>query len=234
MRILFILILLPLQNWAQQNYLHNSYTLERMATQATNPSGIITTMPGAPPAVIGDVYLFKTFNLSAFELYDGKLVEGYLAKLDLSRNEFDLVTKQGVKVLKGNLVRSFIFIDSLTKAQTNFVNIKEWQGAEPLEGFFQFLVEGKMTLVRKSDVIFKKADFHPALNVGSRDHQYIQKSKVYYIRGKEYAEVPPKKNLMKIFADQQKEMNAYFNKSDINLSNEADIARLVAHYNSLF
>lgn len=234
MRILLILILLPLQNWAQQNYLHNSYTLERMATQATNPSGIITTMPGAPPAVSGDVYLYKTFNASAFELYDGKLLEGYLAKLDLSRNEFDVVTTQGVKVLKGNLVRSFIFIDSLTKAQFNFVNMKEWQGAEPLEGFFQILVEGEMTLVRKSDVIFKKADFHPALNVGSRDHQYIQKSKLYYIRGKEYVEVPPKKNLMKIFSDQQKEMNAYFNKSDINLSNEADIARLVAHYNSLF
>lgn len=221
-------------SFAQNSYLHNRYALERMGTQAANPNQIVTTMPAAPPGVQGDVYLYKTFNLSAFELYDGRIVEGFLTKLDLNRNEFDVITPQGIRVLKGNLVRSFIMIDSLTQAQINFVNIQEWKGEQPLAGFFELLAEGEMTLARKSDVIFKKADYHPALNVGSRDHKYIQKSQLYYILNQNYFVLPPKKNLMKIFGEQQKEMNAFLNKSDINLSKDADIARLVAHYNSLF
>lgn len=234
MRLLLVCLVAAFNISNGQNYLHNRYTLERMATQATNPNQIVTSMPAAPPDVKGDVYLNKTFNLSVFELYDGRVVEGFLTKLDLNRVEFDVITPQGLRVLKGNLVRSLIMIDSLSKAQSNFVNTQEWKGGEPLQGFFEILVEGEMTLARKSEVIFKKADFHPALNVGSRDHQYIRKDKLYYIKNKDFFEVPQKKDLMSIFNDRKKEMSSYLNRSTINLSRESDIARLVAYYNSLF
>lgn len=234
MRLLLVVLLATVSMARAQNYLHNRYTLERMGTQAANPNQIVTSMPPAPAEVQGDVYFNKTFNVSAFELYDGRIVEGFLTKLDLNRLEFDVVTPQGIRVLKGELIRSLIMIDSVTQAQSNFVNAKEWKGKDPVQGFFEVLAEGEMTLVRKSEVIFKKADFHPALSVGSRDHQYVRKDQLYYVRNNEFFQLPPKKNVMSIFGDRKKEMNAYLNKSSINLSRDSDIARLVAYYNTLF
>jgi len=217
---------------ATDSYLHNRYTLERIATTSPN-SGNIPTLPGAPPKVEGDVYLNKSFNLSVFQLYDDKILEGYIAKLDLKLNEFDIVTAQGIKVLKGKQVKSFIFVDSLTHLQSNYVNTREWKIAEdePIEGFFQILSEGELTLVKRSTVIFKKADFNAALNVGSKDHRYIKKESIYYISDKVATPMPTKKNILKLFGEREKEMNAYVVDKNLNLSKEHDLKRIFDYFN---
>lgn len=233
--LLFAGTILSISNCMAQvtnSYLHNRFKLEQIATNSPT-SGIIRTLPGAPAKVEGDVYLNKTYNLSAFQLYDDKILEGYVAKLDLELNEFDLVTAQGIKVLKGKQVKSFIFVDSLTRLQSNYVNTREWKiaGDEPIEGFFQILSEGELTLVKRSDVIFKKADFHPALNVGNKDHRYIKKESLYYIRDGVATPLPSKKNLLKLFGNREKEINNYAAEKSLRLTKEDDLKIIFNYYN---
>ncbi|MBL7871337.1 MAG: hypothetical protein JNM78_06985 [Cyclobacteriaceae bacterium] len=222
--------------WAQSNetYLHNRYTIERIGAIGST-SNAVPILPPAPPKTEGDVYLNKTFDVSVFELYDQRLVEGFVAKLDLRLNEFDLITPAGIKVLKGNLVKSFICIDSLTKRQLNFVNVKEWKAGDNSykEGFFEILAEGSITLVKLNELIFKKADFNPALNVGSQDNKYLKRHKFYYIADTMAMPLPNKKNVAKIFGKREMEMKAYMDQERTNVNNELDLIRLFNYHNGI-
>jgi hypothetical protein len=226
---------LSCQSQSNENYLHNRYTLDRIGTNSagTQTSGI--PLVSRPPAdVIGDVYLTKHYNASVFQLYNNdKIVEGYYSKLDLKQNEFDLVTPQGLRALKGSLVKSFLYVDSVTHFQNNFVNLKEWtyDKGSILDGFAEILSEGKIILVKRTELIFKKADFNPALNVGSKDHKYLKTPKLYYVAAGIIYELPRKKELPKIFNEREGEMRTYIEKQNLNLGSEKDMIKLFAYYN---
>ncbi|MBN8650124.1 MAG: hypothetical protein J0L67_01770 [Cytophagales bacterium] len=219
------------------NYIHNLYALERIGSnQGGGQTSSIPTMPGPPPGVKGDVYLNKNFNKVVFQLFDGdKIIEGFIAKLDLKQNEFDVLTSQGVKVLKGNLVKSFVFVDSLTHIQSNFVSTKEWHTvSSPLfEGFYEILLEGKLTLLKRTDLIVKQPDFHPALNVGSKDLRFIKSEKFYYLHSGKVFEIPSKRNLTKIFTSYEKEMQDYIADKNLSSTKQRDLALIFDYYNRI-
>lgn len=218
----------------QGDYLHNRYAIERMATTNGLQSGTIITMSGAEAGIKGDVYLNKHFNNVVFQLYDNdKIVEGYLAKLDLKKNEFDVMVPHGVKVLKGNLIKSFIFIDSLTRFQTNYVNLKEWKTPDERldEGFIEILAEGKLTLAKRTELIVKKPDFNPALNVGSKDYKFLKQEQLYYIADKTLIELPGKKNFIKIFMGDSKEIERFILSNNLSITKIADLIEIFNYYN---
>lgn len=216
------------------DYIHNQYTLERI-TQMT-PGGAnssIPTLPPAAPEVKGDVYLNESYSNAAFQLYDNdKLVEGLLSKLDLKKNEFDVMTSRGVGVLKGSLVRSFIFVDSATQYIHSYVNVKEWKTEEPTayEGFYEILVESDLTLIKRTELIFKKPDFNPALNVGSKDYRFIKKDHFYYLKDKSVLEIPSKRNFSKIFGDKQKDVERYMIDKDLSPNKDKDLIKIFDYY----
>jgi len=232
---LLLVICMGALGQANDSYMHKRYIVERIGSQAGDPNATIPTLPLAPPKVEGDAYLNRSYDLFVFQLYDGKILERYAAKLDLKLNEFDIITKQGIRVLKGNLVKSFIFFDSVTRVQSNYVNVKEWnfEGDKSFTGFFQILSEGDITLVKRNDVIFKKADFHPALNVGSKDHRYIKKEFLYYVQDGKVVELPAKRALIKIFGDKENELTEYVANNHLNLSKENDLVSLFNLYNKV-
>jgi hypothetical protein len=222
------------------NYLHNRYAVERLTTNSagTQSNSIPIMNTSAPPGVKGDVYLNKFFSPVVFQLYDGdKIVEGYLAKLDLKQNEFDIFTKDGVKALRGTLIKSFIMIDSLTKFQSNYVSTKEFktpEGASFPEGFFEILAEGKLTLLALTEITVKKPDFNPALNVGSKDYKIIKKEQLYYNAGSGIVELPTKKNFIKLFPDHQKEIDDYMAINNLSSSKMRDVVKTFEFYNEFF
>ncbi|MBN8578153.1 MAG: hypothetical protein J0L66_14505 [Cytophagales bacterium] len=225
------------QNQTSNNYLHQTYTLDRISTNSMgSQSSSIPLSAGPPPGVKGDVYLNKTFNRIVFQLYEeDKIVDGYTGKLDLRLNEFDVLTRQGIRVIKGNLVRSFIFVDSLSGIQTDYINLREWTTPDKvkLDGFGQVIVDGNLMLVRTTELIVRKPDFNPALNVGSKDYRFLKKDHFHYVKAGVLTEVPGKKNFPKIFGDKEKIMSEYITKNNLSISNEKELARIFDYYNRL-
>jgi hypothetical protein len=222
---------------ANSNYLHTRNVLERLSTRSFGiTSAGVPTLPMAAPEVKGDVYLTPTFNLSLFQLYDSdQLVEGFYAKLDIQKNEFDLMTKQGVRVLAGKKVKAFACLDSLTQKKSNFINAREWKWEQdvPLEGFLKILSDGQLLLVKRTEVIFRKADYNAALNVGSRDHKYLKKDHLYYISGDIIRKLPGKKDFTKIFGDRKEEMDKYIRTNQLNIHKESDLITLFNYFNGV-
>lgn len=220
------------------SYLHTRYTVERIASNASDmySGGIKTLGANTPPGTVGDVYLSGSYNISVFQLYDGdKLVEGYFSKLDLQNNEFDIITKAGVKVLKGNLVKSFIYDDSLTNIRHSFVNALEWKTTDEstLKGFFEILSPGSIILARYTELKFIKADYNAAKHIGSKDHRYVKKEHFYYVAKNVVSPLPKKKELFDIFGDKKVELQKFSDEQNINLKNSMGLERLFTYYNQL-
>ncbi len=215
------------------NFLHKRYTVERLSSMADLQSGSIQGLPSQPAGIIGDVYLTDQFQQASFILYkDKKSVNGYNSKYDIHRNEFNLITQQGMRVLNGDLVTSAVCLDSLTETPHYLFNGKEFKSSSgaPYSGFFELLSEGEMPLLKKTEVEFIKANFSPALNVGSKDHKYIKKHSFYFLR-EGVLQIVPKKKFFSIFGDKEKAIEEYA--KELKLRNEKDLTKIFDYFNSI-
>ena len=79
--------------------------------------------------VLGDAYLENKWQKSSILLGEQKLLEGYLTRYDIARNELEIKTTKGIKVLPAKLVKGFITIDSLTQSPKYFLNAAAFQAA---------------------------------------------------------------------------------------------------------
>lgn len=234
----FVLLLVATLTCKAQDgaYLHTRYSIDRLFTNT------IGNYSGAPlkignnitPGTEGHVYFSDQYNLSVFQLYDDqKLIEGVFSKLDLKNNEFDIQTKSGVKVLKGDRVKSFIYEDSVTTLRHNFVNAKEWKTREgtSLDGFFEVLSHGDVVLASYTELEFIPANYNVARDIGNKYHQYVKKVKHYYIKNSIVSELPKKKEFFEIFGEKKDAMQKYSEEHRLSIKSGSDLKKLFDYYN---
>ncbi|MFZ6011198.1 MAG: hypothetical protein ACOYXT_12700, partial [Bacteroidota bacterium] len=147
--ILYVFLALPcLALQAQPNsaiptYIRASNTLDRL-TSGLTASNILYGIPLPPGKIIGDTYLNKEWRKSTLMLYgNDKLIEGYLIRYDLFADEIEIKTPDGIRVLVGRKVKSFLQLDSATNLPSYFVNALDYKNEKgiPLSGFFEVLSE---------------------------------------------------------------------------------------------
>lgn len=204
--------------------------------QLASQSGIVPGIAAPPPEVLGDVYLHPDYRITTFQLYSNdKLVEGFPSRFDIRSNEFDLITQQGIRALRGDQVKSIVWVDSISKQPQYMVNGKEFlnEANIPYTGFFQIITEGNMMLLKKTELQVKDPDFHPALNVGSRDVRINKKSFLYYTDGKQALLWPGKKQGLKLFTSKADEINKFIKVNELDLGKEGHVSALINYYNSL-
>ncbi|MDL5048807.1 hypothetical protein QQ054_22600 [Oscillatoria amoena NRMC-F 0135] len=217
-----------------RTFMQNKYLLERMSSPDQLLSGTVQTLPPAAPEVLGDDLLNPQFQKATFLLNDSSLLEGLPVKYYITRNEFDVKTKAGLRSLKGDRVKSFVWIDSASKKPQVFINAREFKRPDGSQGvgFFQLITEGNVSLLKQTEVIFKEADYHEALNVGSRDHKLIKKLHYYYLINNTFSPLP-KKKLETIFPDHQPEVQKFIKINSIDLAREDHLQALFEYYNSI-
>lgn len=218
-----------------RHFMQNKYLLERMSNPEMLTTGSsVMTLPPAAPTVIGDDLLNPQFQKATFLLNDSSLLEGLPVKYYITRNEFDVKTKAGLRALKGDRVKSFVWIDSATKKPQVFINAREFKRHDGTSGigFFQLITEGKVGLLKQTEVLFKEADYHVALNVGSLDHKLIKKTRYYYLINNTFTELP-KKKLEFIFPDHRPDVQRFIKINALDLSREDHLQALFGYYNSL-
>lgn len=217
-----------------RNFMQNKYLLERMSNTDQLLMGTVQTLPPATPDVIGDDLLNSQFQKATFLLNDSSLLEGLPVKYYITRNEFDVKTKAGLRSLKGDRVKSFVWIDSATKRPQVFINAREFKRPDGTQGlgFLQLITEGKVGLLKQTEVIFKEANYHVALNVGNVDHKLIKKVHYHYLINNTFTPLP-KKKLESIFPDHQPEVQRFIKINTLDLGREDHLQALFDYYNSL-
>ena len=194
-------------------------------------------IPLPPAALVGDSYLSENWMLSSVMLYqDEKLLEGYLTRYDISEDMIQFKTKNGVKVINGASVKSLVWIDTLSKSKSYFINAKEYKDEEntQLSGFFEVLSDGRLPLFKKTGISIKKANYMVQFDVGSRD-DVIQKSENYfYEQGGTVYKVPStNKKVIQLFKGKEAEIKNFIQSNSLNISQQHHLQAVFEKYNLL-
>lgn len=187
--------------------------------------------------VVGDTYLDGRWKNTAILLYEkNKMIEGFLARYDIYLNELEIKVRDGIKVLKGDKVKSFVWLDSVNRAPDYFVNAKDLksEGNVALTGFFQVLTEGSVPLLKRTSFDVKKADYNIQFNVGSHDDKIVKKHDFYMLRGNQVIELPSaKKKMLPLFSDKADDIEKFMKDNDLSANKEEHLKIIFNHYNSL-
>ena len=185
--------------------------------------------------VVGDTYLDTVWRNANILLYDKeKLIEGYPVRYDIYLDELEIKGKNGIKVLAGNKVKSFVWMDSFTKVPVYFINGNAFRNEidVPFAGFLQVLTEGSVPLLKRTYIDIKKADYNIALNVGSQDEKILKKNKFYALMNDKLLELPgSRKKFISLFNGDSK-LEEFIRDNKLTTSNEDHLKAIFNHYNS--
>jgi len=209
-------------------------TLERL--QDLDGMGIADLLYGIPlpeGKVIGDSYLNSTAKIWSLLLYaPNKPLEGCRVRYDIQSDALEISARNGVRILTGSKVKSFVWIDEETGSPSYFVNGKEL--SKSFNGFFKVLVDGQRPLFERVDLDVKKADYNIQLNVGSLDDKILKKTKYYTSENGELIELPSsRRKLLHFFSDRDDEMALFMKDNNLTPKKGDELAIVFRHYNQL-
>jgi hypothetical protein len=215
-----------------------SSTLEKIFDYTGLDNGeILYGIPLPEGKVIGDTYLDTHWKNSNIMLYEKEqLIEGYPARYDIYLDELEVKGRNGVKVLAGAKVKSFVWADSSTRTPEYYINGKGFKNEDdvPFTGFFQVLSEGSIPLLKKTFIDIKKADYNIQFNVGSPDDKILKKDKFYALKENKLINVPAsRKKILTLFNDNTRVVEVFIKENNLTTSNEEDLKLIFEHYNAI-
>ncbi len=186
-----------------------------------------------PPEVKGDIYLTPYWNKATVMLFENdRVVEGLQVKYDAYNDELDIHINNSVRVLSGNKVKSFVWLDSVTQQLRFFHNALQFEeNGVKLVGFFEVLSDGPVPLLSLTRVTVNQPDYHMALNVGSRDVRIVKKTYYYYAMGNEVHRIGNGKVLQNAFAKHETEMKQFMKKYPVKINQPASLRAAFDYYN---
>lgn len=218
-----------------------SQNILRLLNERPNFSGgnMIFGIAPEPKTVEGHSFLDEKWNLATLLLYENeKLLEGYAIRYNISSHMFEVLAPNSNKAtsLPGRKVQNFVWLDSTYKVPRYFVNGKDFMDeGSPISGFFEVIVEGELTLVRRMVAVLKESNYNEALMVGNRNDEIIRRNIYYYLNGKEVTEIPRKrKDLFRIFGEKEEEMKDFASNNSLEIKEPSGLFQLFTHYNSHF
>jgi hypothetical protein len=210
-------------------------TLEDL-TQLT-PNEVLYGIPLPPKKLVGDSYLVAHWRKTNILLYTKEtLLEGYPVRYDLLRDELEVNSKSGIKVLEAKRVKSFVWLDSITMQPEYFINAGEYKNTDKgkLLGFFLIMVDGKLPLFKKTVATIKEADYNVQFSVGSRDDKIIKKDLLFYARDGVVCQLPKsRKKVFSVFGDKAKAMEEFVKTNSLDATDTGDLKKMFIHFNSL-
>lgn len=239
---IFISVLFSLYAFAQPNVVPNNIRAVNTLEKLYDPDGLgrsdmLYGIPQPEGKVVGDTYFSTQWKNSTILLYkDEKMIEGFPIRYDIRANEIEVKTQSGVKVVGGDKVKSFIWIDSASRVPSYFVNAKDFKDKDQikLSGFLQVVVDGPLPLLKLTTVYVKKADYSVQFDVGSRDDKILKKTELYFAKEGQVMELPSsKKKLLPLFGDKADAIGKLIQDQNLTPSRETDLVTIFSYYNSL-
>ncbi|MEQ8713254.1 MAG: hypothetical protein RIC80_09555 [Cyclobacteriaceae bacterium] len=212
------------------------HTMRDWSLKGTIVTGdIMRGLKPPPPEVIGDYYLhtdWKEGNVLLFQ--DNMTIEGYPLKYDIYNDLLEIETEEGVKVIEGYRVKSFVWRKNNGKP-TYFLSARNYRSeTEEISGFFEVLVDGEMPLFLKTNIRVKEPHYYEGIDVGSRDYEIVKDKEYYYASGRVVEALSRnKKGLLLAFADKEEEMASFFKQNKISFKDEGDLMESFMYYNKL-
>jgi hypothetical protein len=163
------------------------------------------------------------------------MLEGYSSRYEIDQDQFEIKVAGGIKLLNGKRVKSFVWLDSLTRSPHYFVNAKDFKSEDNsvVKGFFEVLTEGELTLLSKTDIVVKKPNYNERLDIGTRDARILKKTKFFFTdKGKIKELATNRKKLLPVFGEHATAMDEFIRKNSLSLNEPAHLKAIFENYNA--
>jgi hypothetical protein len=212
-----------------------SYSIDRFGDGIINE--MIYGIPLPAPKVVGDTYIDANWNKGRIFLYErDKFIDGYAIRYDLDRQELEVQTPQGVKVVPGTKIKSFVTFEAGGSPEGSiYVNAREFSfpDGNTLDGFLKVVVDGPMAFMSAMTVVVKRPDYNEAMNVGNQNYRIAKREKFFYALEGKVQEVPvKKKELLGIFPSLKRaSIDKFITDKRIKTNDEEGLALIFKQYN---
>lgn len=184
----------------------------------------------------GSVYLRERWNNGNILVESGssenKTIEGYPLRLDLKNRQYEIRTKDGVRVLPINSVKEVSWLNSKGEYE-HFKNAALF-GADDFFGMFEIVSSGEVTLLRGVELTVQEGHYNPALDVGSIDNEYIPKERWFIVKDEQLKEIKTRKRkILKLFGDKADKVKDWAKSKKYRYKDENDLRAIFNYYNSL-
>lgn len=231
-----LLMLCPLSAHSQaynDHNLQNPILMERL----TKVDPTTTERPGTPvPArKTGKAWLTESFQETIFLLETMETTRTYLSVYDIEQDAFFLKDQDSIFLLPGEKIHSFITFVPEKNQHVYYLTARKFQdgNGEPLTGFLEVLVDGRLPLVRRTELLLKAPTYHVALGTGRRDYQLETQDRLFYITNHRALRLPRASKIAMLFGSDERFIQQFIKINRIDLSQEANLIEVFRYYNQL-
>jgi hypothetical protein len=181
----------------------------------------------------GTYYLNTDFRPATVVLATNKKYKNVVSRYDALHDVLEIQHEGKVYILEGHKINSVVMYpersDSMYFVHARFVE-KGNKG-----GLYQVVVEGKKSLLKKTEVFVKKPDYVVQFNAGSQVTTYSLIDK-YFLWNEDKTTVPLKstrKGIITALGDHRDEIDAYLDRVVGKVADESTLRGVFLYYNSL-
>lgn len=199
-----------------------------------SPLGFVSELPGPPPGTVGSAYYVDDWLTTDLFLKSETKLEGAKVRLDLSSQNFEILHEGAIKILPGERVLSFQWITG--KGEQEVFVRGDYITAEGLKltGFMKLLSDTEPFRLMEFYTVEKlSANYNPQLDVGTKDHQIVKKSRTFVAKDKLVLEVKGgKKKFISDFKEVfQTDVSGIVKEFDIDTRDEEELRVLLKQLN---
>ena len=184
--------------------------------------------------VQGNPYLFEQWVNGTIRLGNGKSYTNVPLRYDIVSDELQYKDNKSDQAL--NFIDPVVEFQLMPGTESGespmiFRNGFISDDGTSVKAYYQVLFDGALKLLkRNTKVIFETREYSSAITTKTfREEEYY-----YLYKGNKTVRIKKdKKQVLATLADRATELEAFIKNNALNLKNESDLVRLIAHYNSL-
>ncbi|MEM6344662.1 MAG: hypothetical protein AAF927_12305 [Bacteroidota bacterium] len=143
--------------------------------------------------VEGSLYWNEEWSKGTVKLKNGGKVDAFPMRFDLMGQGLEIFLGSETKLLPGSLIEEF-YLEAEGEELHHFVSPTSYFGYDGfVDGFFEVLIEGPWTLLRKSEIELLKPNYVVALDAGSTSQTAIRQDMFYLFHEGELIRIPKQK-----------------------------------------
>ncbi|MGI9543199.1 MAG: hypothetical protein ACR2MX_08065 [Cyclobacteriaceae bacterium] len=196
--------------------------------------GFVKEIKFIPKQTEGTHYLQDNWSVGKVMLFNGSALEDLQMKFDIEKSHLEIRTKGRTKLLQDTYIEEFTLLNTESGSEMKFMNgsLYKENGVASI-GFFESILEGKLSLFSKTELDIIKANYDAKFDVGEKSDKVVKSENYFVANGKNVFRITKnKKENLKIFGDKSDLIYSYMKSEKLSFKNKEDLERIVVYYNS--
>jgi hypothetical protein len=193
-----------------------------------NTSGGFMEFAQAAPAAATNVYLSNEWSTGILSLKNGSSFQNLQLRYDIKNDYIEVKLPTGVRIISVDQLSGFAL--GSNSAPRNFVVARSISPG--LSGVAEVLVRGEHSLYMRYVLQVTRANFNPALNIGSKVETYQIRKQILVVSADGFVDITKINKRKNPFTVNDK-VSRYIDEQRLDVRNLNDLVLIVAYWNEI-